>query len=57
MWEYLQEKAKEWLGATGLGVQAVLVLVLLYLGYRAGTPWLIAAILVGMVILAGGGGE
>lgn len=57
MWEYLRKKAEEWLGATGLGVQAVLVLVLLYLGYRAGTPWLIAAILVGMVILAGGGGE
>jgi hypothetical protein len=57
MWEYLREKAQEWLGATGLSVQAVLVLVLLYLGYRAGTPWLIAAILVGMVILAGGGGE
>lgn len=57
MWESLREKAEKWLGATGLGVQAVLVLVLLYLGYRAGTPWLIAAILVGMVILAGGGGE
>lgn len=57
MWEYLREKATEWLGATGLGIHAVLVLVLLYLGYRAGTPWLIAAILVGMVILAGGGGE
>lgn len=57
MWEYLQGKAKEWIGATGLGVQAVLVLVLLYLGYRTGTPWLVAAILVGMVILAGGGGE
>jgi len=57
MWEYLQAKAQEWLGRTGLTLQVVLILVLLYLGYRAGTPWLIAAILVSMVILAGGGGE
>lgn len=57
MWEYLQAKAQEWLERTGLTFQVVLVLVLLYLGYRAGTPWLIAAILVSMVVLAGGGGE
>lgn len=57
MWEYLQAKAQELLVRTGLTFQVILVLVLLYLGYRAGTPWLIAAILVSMVVLAGGGGE
>lgn len=57
MWGYLQAKAQEWLERTGFTFQVVLVLVLLYLGYRAGTPWLIAAILVSMVVLAGGGGE
>lgn len=57
MWEYLQAKAQELLVRTGMTFQVVLVLVLLYLGYRAGTPWLIAAILVSMVVLAGGGGE
>lgn len=54
MWEYLQAKAQELLERTGFTFQVVLVLVLLYLGYRAGTPWLIAAILVSMVVLAGG---
>lgn len=57
MWEYLQAKAQELLERTGFTFQVILVLALLYLGYRAGTPWLIAAILVSMVVLAGGGGE
>jgi len=49
------EAVGERLTGASWGVLVLLGLVVLYLGWRAGTPWFLAAILASMALLASGG--